>query len=178
MNRQESEDRFSVALRCPDCNGLIRTENVPHKFTYGVGPEAKELMCTLPLRVCDHCGAEYVDEVGEEVRHQAVCRYLGLLTPQEIQRLRERYGTQAAFAGLTGIGEASLSRWETGASIQSKAYDNYLRLLHRPENIETLSRLRRTRPDEQVSVTNRFRCIEVNPVRLACKASFELRPAA
>ena len=178
MNTLDVEDRSKVAIQCPDCNGPIRTENVLHKFKYGVGPDAKDLVCTLPVRICDACGNEYVDEEGEEIRHETVCRHLGVLPPREIQRLRERYGTQAAFANLTGIGEASLSRWETGASIQSKAYDNYLRLLHRPENVHALlSRSRHALADEQSPRTYRFRCIEVNRTRLACQAGFQLRPA-
>jgi putative zinc finger/helix-turn-helix YgiT family protein len=135
-------------------------------------------VCTLPVRVCEACGAEYVDDEGEEIRHEAVCRHLSVLTPKEIQRLRERYGTQAAFAKLTGIGEASLSRWETGSSIQSRAYDNYLWLLHRPENLDALvSRRRSALADEQPSSNGRFRRIEINRTRLACQASFQLRPA-
>jgi DNA-binding transcriptional regulator YiaG len=131
------------------------------------------------VRICDGCGAEFVDEEGEEIRHDAVCRHLGVLTPREIQRLRERYGSQAAFANLTGIGEASLSRWETGASIQSKAYDNYLRLLEKRQNVGFLvARLERGPEVSQVAPTRKFRCIEINRTRLMAQASFVLRPAA
>jgi putative zinc finger/helix-turn-helix YgiT family protein len=179
MNRRDASDPSTVELQCSDCNGRIRTENVRHVFTYGVGPEARDLECTLPVRICDACGAEYVDEEGEEIRHEAVCRHLNVLTPREIQTLRAQYGTQASFAALTGIGEASLSRWETGASIQSKAYDNYLRLLQRPENIRSLlSRQRIPGVDERAAPKDRFRCIEVNRTRLVCQATFVLRPAA
>jgi putative zinc finger/helix-turn-helix YgiT family protein len=169
----------AAELRCSDCNGPIRTEKIRHAFTYGVGPEAAELDCILPVRICDGCGAEYIDEVGEEIRHEAVCRHLRVLAPREIRTLREQYGSQAAFANLTGLGEASLSRWETGASIQSRAYDNYLRLLLRPDNICALVSLKRGPvTDEQLPIKNRFRCIEVNRTRLARQATFVLRPAA
>src|SRR5207249_4737087 len=44
--------------------------------------------------------------------------------------LRERLGlSQAEFAAFTGIGEASLSRWERGLLIPSKAHNRYLRLI-------------------------------------------------
>jgi putative zinc finger/helix-turn-helix YgiT family protein len=179
MNRRDTSDRPTIELRCSDCNGHIRTENVQHQFIYGAGPDAREIECTLPVRICDNCGAEYVDEEGEQIRHEAVCRHLDVLAPHEIQTLREQYGTQAAFAALTGIGEASLSRWETGASIQSKAYDNYLRLLQRPENIKILlSRRRRPPANDQAPLRNRFRYIEVNSTQLAYQAAFMLRPAA
>lgn len=179
MNRRDINDRPTVESQCSECNGPIRTRSVRHKFTYGVGPDARDLECSLPVRVCEACGAEYVDEEGEEIRHEAVCRHLGVLTPLEIQALREQYGTQAAFGALTGIGEASLSRWETGASIQTKAFDNYLRLLQHPENIHILlSRQRRPLADEQGPRPSRFRCIEINRTRLASQATFVLRPAA
>jgi putative zinc finger/helix-turn-helix YgiT family protein len=177
--KEDMNGRTVVELRCSDCNGPIRTESVRHKFTYGVGSEARELDCILPVRICDACGAEYVDEEGEEIRHEAVCRHLGVLAPREIKMLRGQYGTQAAFASLTGLGEASLSRWETGASIQSKAYDNYLRLLQRPENVHILvSRQAGSTTNEQLPVRNRFRCIEINSTRLARQATFVLHPAA
>ena len=38
--------------------------------------------------------------------------------------------TRAAFARVTGFGEATLSRWEHGAVIQNRANDRYLRLLN------------------------------------------------
>src|SRR5205807_353946 len=43
---------------------------------------------------------------------------------------RERFGPdQRDFAGLTGIGVATLSRWERGRLLQTRAMDRYLRLL-------------------------------------------------
>ena len=66
------------------------------------------------------------------LQHAAVCRALGLLTPAEIQAIRERLGpTQAEFAQLTGIGEATISRWERGRILPNRAMDHYLRLLDR-----------------------------------------------
>ena len=73
------------------------------------------------------------------MRHEAVCRHLGVLTPKEIIAIRKSYGmSRAVFARLTGIGEASLARWENGLLIQSPAYDRFLFLLTFPENLERL----------------------------------------
>jgi putative zinc finger/helix-turn-helix YgiT family protein len=179
MKMRDTDEVLVNDERCPDCDGLVQTEHVLHRFTYGVGRDATDIECMLPIRACRTCGAEYVDEEGEAIRHEAVCRHLGVLTPREVQRLREQYGTQSAFAALTGIGEASLSRWETGASIQSKAYDNYLRLLQRPENIRSLV-LRQNSPirREQRSSNARFRSLQINRSHLLSQAAFVLRPAA
>jgi transcriptional regulator with XRE-family HTH domain len=52
-----------------------------------------------------------------------------LLTPDEIRDGREKLGlTQKQFANLLGVGEATVSRWETGAQIQQRAMDRFLRV--------------------------------------------------
>ena|ERR1019366_5783345 len=164
-------------FECPTCDSSqVHTETVPHQFTYGVGDTAVELSCLLPVRVCDTCGERFVDEVGEMVRHETICQHLNRLTPMAIRRIRESCGTQAAFGELTGIGEASLSRWETGASIPSKAYDSYLDLLGFPENLHRLrARALRALSDSEVPRVHHFQCIEITEARLARQRSFSLR---
>jgi putative zinc finger/helix-turn-helix YgiT family protein len=127
-------------IECPTCDSdQVRTVLTQHRFKYGTDEGAVELGCELPVRVCEQCQTQFVDEVGESARHEAVCRYLGLMTPAQVQALRHRYGmTQSSFSELTGIGGASLSRWENGASFQTKAFDNYLYLLGSAENIRRL----------------------------------------
>jgi transcriptional regulator with XRE-family HTH domain len=52
------------------------------------------------------------------------------LTPERIRGLRQLHDrNRKEFAADTGIGEASLGRWESGAVIQSAQADAYLRLL-------------------------------------------------
>lgn len=62
------------------------------RFPYGEGTEAVELEVLVPVRTCSECGFEYLDDSAEEIRHEAVCRHLGVLTPHEIQQLRKAYG--------------------------------------------------------------------------------------
>lgn len=53
----------------------------------------------------------------------------GLLTSDEIMRLRERFGlSQVELAKLLGWGEATISKYESKA-IQNEAYDNMLRII-------------------------------------------------
>ena len=64
------------------------------------------------------------------MQHNAVCHYLGRLTPDEIVALRKRLGlTQAGLAEKTGIGIASIKRWENGTVIQNASLDGQLRAL-------------------------------------------------
>lgn len=127
-------------LECPDCNSTnVKTEYVLEKFKHGTAKKFVELEANIPLRKCQDCEFEYTDFEAEDVQHEAICNYLGVMTPNEIIALRKSYGlTRAQFAELTQIGEASLARWETGEFIQNAAYDNYLRLLYSSKNIELL----------------------------------------
>src|SRR5437762_341779 len=59
----------------------------------------------------------------------AFWREARLLAPEEIRAGRERLAlTQKQFANLLGVGEATVSRWETGAQIQQRAMDRFLRV--------------------------------------------------
>ena len=155
---------------CAVCGEVgVTIEWVHHTFTYGSGKSAAELTARVPVHRCDACDFEYLDEVGHRLRHDAVCRHLGVLPPAEIRRIRKRHDmTRAQFSEVTGIGEASLNRWENGINIQTHANDRYLRLLANPRTMrelqspvvrEKLAR-RESRPTESP-----FQVIELDEVR-------------
>jgi putative zinc finger/helix-turn-helix YgiT family protein len=101
-----------------------------------------ELSAEVPVWTCPDCGDQYTDERAEDARHAAVCEYLGRLTPDEIKTLREGLNlSQSQWAELTGIGIASIKRWETGHLIQGLAMDRYLRLLRHDRNVVALQRM-------------------------------------
>ena len=121
--------------RCPNCgHAPLHEETITDRFEYrpdGEEPVTIEV-ADVPVEVCLKCGEKYSGPAALRVQHAAVCRKLGLLTPAEIQAIRERLGpTQAEFARLTGIGEATISRWERGRILPNRAMDHYLRLLDR-----------------------------------------------
>ena len=120
----------------------LSTELVRDPFIYGAGTGAVELSADVPVHTCAQCGVSYTGEEAEIVRHEVVCRHLGLLTPAEIRGLRERYDlSRAAFARVTGFGKATLARWESGEVIQNTSSDRYLRLLTDPEVMNRLPAL-------------------------------------
>jgi putative zinc finger/helix-turn-helix YgiT family protein len=127
-------------LQCPECGSAdVRTRLERQQFPYGQGKDAVELEVVIPVRRCSACGSEYLDDSAETIRHEAVCRHLGALTPEDIRRLRDGYGlSRAEFARLTRLGEATLSRWESGVLVQNAAYDEYLRLLFYADNVRRL----------------------------------------
>lgn len=125
-------------LECPNC-GSKRVESriARDVFQYGSGPKAVQLEAAVPFRKCADCGFEFTDAEAEDLRHEAICHHLEVMTPAEIVALRKELGlTRAQFAARSRIGEASLARWETGQLIQNAANDNYMYLLKFAENWE------------------------------------------
>jgi putative zinc finger/helix-turn-helix YgiT family protein len=135
----------ATGTKCPECGqgqllSLTRTE----EFDFDFGEEKVKVRAeNVPVEKCDKCGAVMSGPAAAKVRHEAICRAVGLLTPAEIKAIRERLGsTQAEFARLTGIGEATVSRWERGRVLPNRAMDRYLRLLDAyPEAVRALRRI-------------------------------------
>ena len=135
---------------CPDCGGhSFSTVLHDDAFEYGAGESPVTLHARIPVHCCDSCDFEFLGREGRRIKHEAVCRHFCLLTPAEIQGIRESHGmSRTAFAEITGFGEATLNRWERGAVIQNRANDRYLRLLASPD---ILDRLRSTEPRKTVA---------------------------
>lgn len=124
---------------CPECGGVVETIMVEDVYRYGTGAAEVALPVTLPVRHCKACGFEFLDDAAERAKREALCNHFGVLTPWEIRDIRKGYGlSRAEFSRLTGIGEASLGRWETGVLIQTLANDRYLRLLAQPGGVDAL----------------------------------------
>ena len=124
--------------RCPTCNaGWLRDKVVAERFEFEVDGKTKTVVAeNVPVRECDNaaCGERLSGPEAARIRHEAICHDFGLLTPREIQVIRERLElSQERFAQLTGIGVATISRWERGRLLQNRAMDNLLRLVQRSE---------------------------------------------
>lgn len=170
------EDEGQCA-RCGSPN--VVTTVVTHHFSYGDVGSAVDLVADVPLHTCRACDLAFIDEEGEAACHDAVCAHLGVLTPNEIAQLRGRYNmTQQAFAAVTGLGVASLSRWERGELLQNTACDRLLRLMQFAENVERLSGIAGTRAPAAARRARRratrFRAIEDGPVLRAQQHQFHL----
>jgi putative zinc finger/helix-turn-helix YgiT family protein len=130
----------SNAMTCGQCGSARITTSLQNDaFQYGDDSNAVKLMVNVPVHSCANCGFQFTTEEAEELRHDAVCKHLGVLSPAAVREIRGRYDlTRERFAAATGLGTASLARWETGELIQSSAHDNFLRLLAYPENLARL----------------------------------------
>lgn len=125
---------------CPNCGSTaLQTRVLPDRFTYGSGTAAVELCADVPFHRCADCQFEFTGAEAEDARHEAVCRYLRVMSPGEVRAVRGKYEmTRLHFAEITRIGSASLSRWENGELIQNPANDQLLYLLTFEDNLQRL----------------------------------------
>lgn len=185
MNPQKSIPNFLTIHPKPACPLCGEKEVITYwdsfTFDYGSGESATKLTAEVPVRRCETCDFDYLDENAERLKHEAVCQHLKVLSPAEIQRVREEYGmTRVRFARVTGLGEASLHRWENGLSVQTYANDRYLRLLTHKDNMRRLEMLENSgaRSETTLWSKNCFRALNVTDRKLKEKESFRLRKAA
>jgi putative zinc finger/helix-turn-helix YgiT family protein len=128
--------------RCGKCGQkTMRLTTMPYATT--IEHDGRSYQVELPALTvpqCANCKAISLDEEADKQISAAFRREARLLTPEEIRQGREKLGlTQKQFANLLGVGEATVSRWETGAQIQQRAMDRFLRLcLASPAAVELL----------------------------------------
>ncbi len=138
--------QISKRRRCPACGqGWLKPTTATDRFVHEEdGVSMPVIVEKVPIEVCTKCAEAYRGPEAARLHHEAVCRTFGFLTPREIFDLRERILslTQEEFAHLTGIGLATISRWERGRLVQNRAMDRYLRLLREnPASVRYLKSL-------------------------------------
>lgn len=129
---------------CPTCGrSTLESRFIHEEFDYGPEEDCVRVMAeAVPVLACPACDEIFYGPEAEREHDRAIRDVLGLLTPEQIRKIRERLGmSQAEFSRLSGIGVATLSRLEKGRLIQSRSLDNYLRLLDaNPDNVRVLVR--------------------------------------
>lgn len=134
----ERSDREKACFNCGSKNVEFSYTNAPFDYLYK--GKLLELDAEALVGTCTDCGFEFTGESAEFARHNAVCMHLGLLTSDEIVGIRESYGlSREELASLTGLGVASIGRWETADTIQNSSGDKLLKLTSYPENKDRLS---------------------------------------
>ncbi|TQV88352.1 type II TA system antitoxin MqsA family protein [Aliikangiella coralliicola] len=148
----------TVKPNCECCGSKnITLEFVDSKMEYNDSKKIILLPVKLPVFSCPDCGFEYTAQEAEQIKHNAICNHLGILNPHEITQLRESHGlSKRRFATLTGLGYASISRWESGQLLQSKANDKFLRLLSDHQTITRLQLITEGQADNSEVVEPTF----------------------
>ena len=181
MERQAVGGSVANATRevlCFECDKPTRTKWCEHTFTYGLGDDAADLTVEIPVRTCASCGFEFLEHEAETLKHEAVCAHLGVLSPKEICGIQAMYRmSRAKFSRVTGLGEATLNRWEKAILIQNTANDRYLRLVASPENMRRLMRLDSSAARLAPAGAGRFH-VETSQELRQYQATFSLRKVA
>jgi putative zinc finger/helix-turn-helix YgiT family protein len=128
------KDRTAIVLAtCPDCGGpapeVLRRQRIQHRWIEGV-EATREYVAAVDAICCSSCGCQVLDSYAQEQKHEVWCRENRFLTPRQIRTRRKQLQLSIErFAALLAVGKASVSRWERGWTVQSRAYDRLIRLL-------------------------------------------------
>jgi putative zinc finger/helix-turn-helix YgiT family protein len=115
------------------CANCLKDEVYPvtMPYTTEVKHDGRTYKLTIPaltIPKCRACGELVFSNSVDDQIVQALRAEARLLTPQQIREGREALGLQSKeLAERLGVAKETLSRWETGMMIQSRAMDNLLR---------------------------------------------------
>ncbi|MBN1904594.1 MAG: type II toxin-antitoxin system MqsA family antitoxin [Deltaproteobacteria bacterium] len=106
---------------CPNEHGLMVVKKIPKNITF----RGEEISIQEEIFVCEKCGIEVatIEQTAaiQDAISDAYRKKMGLLTGAEIREQRESLSlTQQELAKRTGVGIASIKRWENGI-IQTKS---------------------------------------------------------
>jgi putative zinc finger/helix-turn-helix YgiT family protein len=116
------------------CGNCLQDEVYPETVPYTI--DVKHDGCVYHLEIpnlripkCRACGElTFSNSVDDQIA-QALRALVGLLTPEQIRSGREALGLRSKeLAEKLGTAAETISRWERGGSIQSRAMDNLLRV--------------------------------------------------
>lgn len=158
MNKQSSSVKPKARLyprRCAVCgevsvsrchipyNAEVRHDGKLHAFS----------IASLGIDQCERCGEQFFTTSTDEEINLALRSYLGLLTPGEIRAgLALCDVNQKEFAEHLGIAAETVSRWLTGASIQTRSLDKLMRLFFTMPNVRiALSNLQALPVEHRIS---------------------------
>jgi len=125
-----NERRKRFPIRCMKC-GQVEARPAVIPYTLEKNHDGRLYKLQIPdlcaIR-CDKCGSVCFGNDADEQISAALRDRLGLLTPDQMRaNLGELNLTQKEAAERLGVAAETISRWLTGAVIQSRAMDNLLR---------------------------------------------------
>jgi putative zinc finger/helix-turn-helix YgiT family protein len=127
-------------LECFECGAIVEPRIEQRNEVLPVRGEDTEVLARVAI--CPGCGVDMSSEELDDATLVAAFNLYrqrhGLMSPEEMRALRDRYGLGVrAFSLLLGWGEITLHRYETG-SLQDAAHQGTLRLAEEPANIRVL----------------------------------------
>ncbi|MDD4980926.1 MAG: DUF4065 domain-containing protein [Candidatus Omnitrophica bacterium] len=124
-------------IYCAHCNKMTDGQIISKEESFNV--KGEDIKINASVMICKECNEEvFVEELDEKNLETAYLEYRkthNLLTPLQIQEIRERYGlSQRALSKLLGWGEITIHRYESG-NLQDEAHDEVLKFIAKPENL-------------------------------------------
>lgn len=118
-------------LFCNTCNELVSATAVVQPHPHKIKDEI--IYLTEANYFCPICGEKFMlfkdAEENEKKAYQIYRQRKGLLSPDEIKHIRQKYGmSQTAFAKVLGLGEKTITRYENGY-LPDLAPNNLIRLV-------------------------------------------------
>lgn len=119
---------------CPYCEQITNAE--PFKKTETIQVRGEDFEVVVDSLRCPLCGESFdnpkVDQDPLDMAYRKYRARHGLMQPEEIRNLRNRYGlSQEVFAKILGLGVATLKRYERG-SLQNDSLNTTLELIKEP----------------------------------------------
>lgn len=125
MASQRKFPRTCIACREKQVRPALIDREVDVKYE---GKLYKVIATKVPVERCENCGSTTYGIESEERIDAALRDQLGLLQPEVIRKNRIELGLkQENLADAIGCASESISRWESGAIVQSRAVDRMLR---------------------------------------------------
>lgn len=133
---QRSQPALSLEypIRCVECGAReVRPARVSHDLKKAHDGRLHALrVANLPVTKCAKCGEIYFGAEADTQISAALRKKIGLLPPEQIRAERQALDLrQKDLADALGTAMETISRWESGGLIQSRAMDNLLRLYFR-----------------------------------------------
>ena len=116
---------------CPVCGkGALAAATVKRVFDHGVGEAMVTAAAMIDVLSCAACGAEIDTTKSLTQMEDAGRRASGMLVGDDFRQFRQRLGLSLRdMSRLTGIGTATLHRWELGRLRPNRSLDLLMRLL-------------------------------------------------
>ena len=129
--------------KCPKCHQKA-VRKVVRDYAGNIEHDGREYAITIPsieIACCENCDTIVLTDSVNDAIDQALRHEAGLLTPVQIKRNREALGlTQKELATRLAISDATLCRWETGAQIQQRSLDRWMRTFFSDERIRQITK--------------------------------------
>jgi putative zinc finger/helix-turn-helix YgiT family protein len=128
------------------CGNCLKDEVYPETMPYAIDVKHDGQLYHLEIPEisipkCRACGELIFSSSEDDQILQALRARVRLLTPEQIRGGREALGLKAKeLADRLGVAPETISRWENGGLVQSRAMDNFLRVFFAVPGVRSVLR--------------------------------------